>query len=305
MRLLDMEPDVRQFVYLDSGAVNSLLASMFMTVPEAVREVAEESEEEGSESEGKAGIDLGSLLSLGGSHARSSSESERELSEVSKRVNDQYRYSILIDSIEEEKTTPEITEIDNESDIEDIELGDLVRVRGSCKPDPLYPILSGLQYIVEATSDAPQGGGFFAQLMQSASQLGQVEQFYQLLYHGWIGLEVDAPTDQWGVATTVDTQNMWVDPDREFRSQNKYTIFGRVREINDEDTIWDLIEALRMMDSVSSNSESEDTRAKLVGKVLDSMDEQNDSEFELPEIQPDDFILEGKSIIIDPIAIHW
>ncbi|MCG1001874.1 MULTISPECIES: hypothetical protein [Halobacterium] len=300
-----MNRDVRQFVYLDSGAVNSLLASMFMAVPETVRDVAEESEEEGSQSEGRAGIDLGSLLNLGGSHARSSSETERELSEVSKRVNDQYRFSILIDSFENDHTDPEITDLTSDSDIEDIELGELVRVVGSCRPDPLYPLLSALQYIVESTSDAPQGGGVFAQLMQNASQLGQVEQFYQLLYHGWIGLEIDAPTGQWGVATTVDTQNMWVDPDREFRSQNEYTILGRVREVNDEETIWDLIEALRMMDSVSSDSENSEFRAKLVGRVLDSMDEQNESEFELPEIHPEDFILEGKSIVIDPIAIHW
>ena len=300
-----MEPDIRQFVYLDSGAVNSLLASMFMTVPETVREVAEESEEEGSESEGKAGIDLGNLLSIGGNHARSTSATERELSEVSKRVNDQYRYSILIDSFEDERTPPEITDLNSDNNVNSVELGELVRVEGSCKPDPLYPLLSALQYIVEATSDAPQGSGFLAQLLQSTSQLGQVEQFYQLLYHGWIGLEVDAPVGQWSVATTIDTQNMWVDPDREFRSQNEYTIFGRVREINNEEAIWDLIEALRMIDSVSSDSESADIRAKLVAKVLDSMDEQNESEFKLPEIQPEDFILEGRSIIIDPIAIHW
>jgi|AntDeeMinimDraft_5_1070356.scaffolds.fasta_scaffold05004_3 hypothetical protein len=300
-----MDRDIRQFVYLDSGAVNSLLASMFMTVPETVREVAEESEEEGSESEGRAGIDLGTLLSVGGSHAHSSSQSERELSEVRKRVNDQYRYSILIDSFENENTRPEITDLEGDSDADDVELGELVRVMGSCRPDPLYPLLSALQYIVEATSDAPQGGGFLAQLMQNASQLGQVDQFYQLLYHGWIGLEVDAPVDQWSVATTVDTQNMWVDPDREFRSKNVYTILGRVREVNDEKSIWDLIEALRMIDSVSSDSESSDARAKLVAKVLESMEDQNQSEFELPDIEPDDFILEGKSIVIDPIAIHW
>ena len=60
-----------------------------------------------------------------------------------------------------------------------------------------------------------------------------------------------------------------------------------------------------MMDTVSSDDESSKMRAKLVGEVLDSMEEQNESEFELPEIQPDDFVIEGKSVIIDPIAIHW
>lgn len=90
-----MQPELRQFVYLDSGAVNSLLAPMFMTVPETVREGVEESEQEGTQSEGKEGINLGDLLNVGGSHGRSASETERELSEVSRRVNDQYRFSIL------------------------------------------------------------------------------------------------------------------------------------------------------------------------------------------------------------------
>jgi hypothetical protein len=300
-----MEQDLRQFIYLDSGAVNSLLASMFMAVPETVREVAEESEKEGTQSEGKAGLNLGSLLNLGGSHARSTSESEREMSEISKRVNDQYRFSILVNAIESSGTEPEITEITNDADIESVESGDLIRIEGSCRPDPLYPLLSSLQYFVEATSDAPDGGGFFTQLIQNQSQLGQVEQFYELLYHGWIGLDIETSLSEWNIGTTVSTQDMWVNPDREFRSQNQYTVFGRIREINGEEAIWDLIEVLRMMDTVSSDDESSKMRAKLVGEVLDSMEEQNESEFELPEIQPDDFVLEGKSVIIDPIAIHW
>jgi hypothetical protein len=278
---------------------------MFMTVPETVREVAEESEEEGSENEGKAGINLGNLLNFGGSHTRSSSDTERELSEVSRRVNDQYRYSILLNTIENSNTDPEIIEINSDSDIESVEPGDLVRVIGSCKPDPLYPLLSALQYIAESTSDAPDGRGVWAQLLQNTSALGQVDQFYQLLYHGWIGLEIDAEIDQWNVATTVNVENMWVNPDREFRSQNEYTVLGRVRDVTAEDTIWDLIEVLRMMDAVSSDEESSEARAKLVGKVLDSMDEQNESEFKLPSIEADDFVVEGKTVIIDPIAMHW
>ena len=300
-----MGRNLRQFVYLDSGAVNSLLASMYMTVPEKVREVAEETEEEGDQSEGKAGINLGSVLNLGGSHRRSRSETEREMSEVSRRVNDQYRFSILVETVESEGTEKSVTDIEGDEEAESVDPGDLVRVAGTCRPDPLYPILSALQYIVESTSGAPDGNGFFAQLMQSASGVGQVKQFYQILYHGWIGLEIDSPTDDWTIGTTIDTENMWVDPDREFRSQNEFTIFGRVRDVNDEDSIWDLIEALRMISAVSSEKETEEIRATLVAKILDSMDEENDSEFEIPEIQPEDFVVEGKSVIIDPIAIYW
>ena len=300
-----MSTNHRQFVYLDSGAVNSLLASMFMAVPETVREVAEESEEEGSQSKGEVGLKLSSLLNVGGSHARSSSESEREVSEINKRVNDQYRFSILVSTVEDDTAEPDVTELNRDRDMQNVDPGDLVRVKGSCRPDPLYPLLSALQYFAEATSNMPEGRGFLAQMMQNTSQLGQVEQFYELLYHGWIGLEINAPLDSWNVGATVGEQNMWVNPDREFRSQNQYTVFGRVREMTDETEIWDLIEALRLVNAVASDAESSEVREKLVAKVLESMEEQNESEFELPEIQPEDFVLEGKSVIIDPIAIYW
>ena len=300
-----MAQDLRQFIYLDSGAVNSLLASMFMTVPETVREVAEESQEQESETGAEAGLNLGSLLNFGGSHSQSTLEGNRNLSEVRQRVNDQYRFAILADTVESEEVDISIRELDAKSDIENLETGDLVRVSGSCQPDPLYPLLSALLYFAEATSEAPDGSGFWAQLVQNTSQLGQIGQFYQLLYHGWIGLEIDSPVDEYSVATTVNVENMWVDEGRTFRSQNEYTVFGRVREITNENSIWDIIEVLRLIGTVSSDEEIANIRAELVAKILDAVEEENDTDFQPPEMAPDDFVLEGKSIIIDPIAIYW
>jgi len=59
-----------------------------------------------------------------------------------------------------------------------------------------------------------------------------------------------------------------------------------------------------MVDEITSTKEATKMRAELVAKILQSMEE-NQGEFELPDIEPNDFILEGKSVIVDPIAMYW
>jgi len=164
---------------------------MSMTVPDTVKEVTEEAEEEGEESSTEGGGGLSDFLSFRRNSSSSSTESERNLSEVNRRVNDQYRFEVLTRVAESEETEQRITDLKKSNDAEKANPGDLVRVSGACGTDPLYPLLSALQYFVEATSETPESDGFFAQLMKNTSQIGQVEQFYELLYHGWVGLEVD------------------------------------------------------------------------------------------------------------------
>ena len=41
-----MTNELREFVYLDSMSVNSLLASQYMAIPEAIRDVSENIREE-------------------------------------------------------------------------------------------------------------------------------------------------------------------------------------------------------------------------------------------------------------------
>jgi hypothetical protein len=299
-----MSTELRQFVYLDSQAVNSILASMYMAVPRKLRNITEETDEEANEAGAEAGFKFGTFLNFGGYGSRSTSETERNLSRVEKQINDQYRFSILIKALEEDEET-RIYDIPNE-DTGEVESGSIIRLKGECTTDPLYPLLGALEHIIGATSEAPKGNGFWARLIQNQSELGQVEEFYQLLYGGWVGLDIFLNDTTRNFGTVINENQMWTNSYREFRGTNEYTILGRVQKQVPSGEIWDLVEALRVINSVTSDSEASANRAELVAKILESLEDQDESkEFELPELSPEDFVIEGPATIINPIAIYW
>jgi len=305
-----MSDNLRQFVYLDATSVNSLLASRFMAVPETVRNVAEEREEQSDENSFSAGINLHSLLNLGGSSTVGSTEGQRELSEVGKRINDQYRFSILVRTLEQSDDT-KIHDVSSGLQYDELEPGDLIRINARCTTDPLYPLLTALHYFVSAVNDVPQGNSFWSSLLQSQSQLGQVEQIYELLYGGWIGLKMEPQDADRNFGTVINDSETWVDPHREFRGSNEYTILGRVQNQLSDGEIWDIIEILRVLGSVASEDEMDERRIDLIIKMLDKLEEHNEeteegeNEFRLPEMDPDEFIIEGEATIVNPIAIYW
>lgn len=301
-----MSSSLREFVYLDTTSVNSLLASMFMAVPETVRDVAEESESDTDEKEGSVGLNLHSLLNFSGSTRTASTDEDRELSEVGRRINDQYRFSILVRALEQNDDV-EIHDILPEYTGNDLEAGDLVRVKGSCTTDPLYPLLTALHFFTSATSDIPQGNSFWSSLLQNQSELGQVEQIYELLYGGWIGLKMEPDGIGRNFGMAINESNTWIDPHREFRGSNEYSVLGRVQKQLSAGEIWDIIEILRVLDSAASNQEMGERRKELIARLLDELEEQNteDDEFRLPKMSPDDFIVEGEATVLNPIAIYW
>ena len=105
----------------------------------------------------------------------------------------------------------------------------------------------------------------------------------------------------------IQESETWVDPHREFRGSNDYTIFGRVQTQLSEGKIWDLIEILRVLDNASSEEEMDNRRIEFIVKLLNDLEEQNTGgeEFRLPDINPEEFVLEGEATIISPIAIYW
>ena len=301
-----MDSPLREFVYLDTTSVNSLLASMFMAVPETIRKVAAENEKKTDQTEMSAGINLQSLLNFGGSTSATSTTGTRELSEVGRRVNDQYRFSILVRALEQNDKR-EIHDIASDCDGSDIEPGSLVRLKGTCTTDPLYPLLTALHFLTSATNDIPQGSSFWTSLMQNQSEQGQVEQIYDLLYGGWIGLKMVPSGIDRNFGMAIDEPNTWIDPHREFRGSNEYTILGRVQNQLSTGEIWDVLEILRVLDSVASDDEMSEQRLELIARLLDELEDQNpdDEEFRLPEMNADDFVVEGEATIVDPIAIYW
>ena len=80
--------------HLDSASVNSLLASQYVALPEAVRQVSEDIG--GEDSQKGPNLTLGyGPAKVGGSYSSGESEQERRLSETERQINDQYRFSIL------------------------------------------------------------------------------------------------------------------------------------------------------------------------------------------------------------------
>lgn len=302
-----MSDSLREFVYLDTTSVNSLLASMFMAVPETVRDVAEESEEDTDEKEGSVGLNLHSLLNFGGSARTASTEGSRELSEVGRRINDQYRFSILVRALNQNNEV-EIHDISSEHTGSDLEAGDLVRIKGKCTTDPLYPLLTALHFFTSATSDLPQGNSFWSSILQNQSELGQVKQIYELLYGGWIGLKMESDGVERNFGMAIDESDTWIDPHREFRGSGEYTVLGRVQKELSAGEIWDIVEIFRVLDSVASEQEMDERRMELIARLLDELEEHNaedDNELRLPTMNPDDFIVEGKATVLNPIAIYW
>jgi len=300
----NMPSDVRQFIYLDSQAVNSLLASMSMAVPERVREVVEETEEEGEEASAEAKFNLPSFVTLGGGGKATHSEGSRDLSEIERYVTSQYRYDILEKALQDGDTT-DIHEFENTEDFSELDTGEIVKIRGTCTTDPLYPLLGALEHITEATSDAPSGNGLIAQLAQSQSEFGQVQQFYQLLYGGWVGLELTPNTGNHNFGLAINEELSTVDCYREFRGLNEYTVLARVQDQVQEDERWDLVEALRVIAGISPDVEIEQIRAELIGRILKEIDEQDNDGFELPELDPNEMFVNGPATILNPIALYW
>lgn len=299
-----MPADVRQFIYLDSQAVNSLLASMSMAVPERVREVVEETEEAGEEVSGEAKINIPSFMSLGGGGKATHSEGSRDLSEIERHVTSQYRYDILEKALQEEDST-NVYELDDTEDTSDLDAGEIVKIKGTCTTDPLYPLLGALEHITEATSEAPSGSGLIAQLAQSQSDFGQVQQFYQLLYGGWVGLELTPNTGDHNFGLAINEEFATVDCYREFRGLNEYTVLARVQDQVQEGEKWDLVEALRVIAGISPDVEIEQFRAEIIGRILREIDEQDNDGFQLPELDPGKMFVDGPATILNPIALYW
>ncbi|WP_081606167.1 MULTISPECIES: DUF6414 family protein [Haloferax] len=299
-----MSSDVRQFIYLDSQAVNSLLASMSMAVPERIREVVEETEKEGDEVSGEAKLNLPSFITFGGGGKTTQSERSRDLSEIERYITSQYRYDILERALQESDTT-EVYDLDNTEDFSELKPGDVVKISGFCTTDPLYPLLGALEHITEATSEAPSGSGLVAQLIQSQSDFGQVQQFYQLLYGGWVGLELTPNNNGHNFGLAINEDLTTVDCYREFRGLNEYTVLARVQDQIQEGEKWDLVEALRVIAGISPDVEADQFRAEIIGRLLRAIDEQDNDGFELPELDPSEMFVEGPATILNPIALYW
>lgn len=141
-----MPNELREFVYLDNMSVNSLLASQYVAIPETIRDLSEslEGEEVGGEVSGSVGVS--DFFRVSGQISGTESAEERSMAEIERRVNDQYRFSILYKSLNQTDKLTDLTEETNGN--LDFSQGDVIKVQGGCISDPFYRFLSGFSLIM-------------------------------------------------------------------------------------------------------------------------------------------------------------
>ncbi|WP_152423187.1 DUF6414 family protein [Natrinema versiforme] len=198
--------------------------------------------------------------------------------------------------------------IDENTDTSELQSGDLIKISGECRTDPLYPLANAVQLFMTATSKIPTGDSFLTSLIQNQSDKGEFDNVIDLVYNGRVGMEVIPKNipDKFGLV--INESDTWIDPKQEFNTTNQYTILGRIQEKTSEDDIWDLLEIFRVLSSVSTDEEVMAMRAEIIGRLMQRLEENREESDEpsiIPEINPDDFIIRGPATIINPIAIYW
>jgi hypothetical protein len=302
-----MEP--RQFVYIDDEAVRSLLASHSIAAPETVREKSEQVTEDG------AGIDFGVGLDLPGFGSAdvgadfSQSEVGRGVYEASRKVNEQYLFNILYETLDEEDVITDLTQGVNDYSLSN---GDIIKIRGRGRLDATYRLVSILEYFYTVTDD---------------EQAEQFTQAREVAYGGKIGMKIQFEDSISSFAMLMEEENLWVDHQRELMQEHEYVVLGRVREIIDGDEKWDYADILRLGSTIVSEKTMETGREMIsefissIGDFRQTVDvpdfagatmedfqnedfEQTESTIEL-DIDDEELVLDGPAFVIQPVAVYW
>lgn len=254
------DSELREFVYLDSLSVNSLLASLHMAIPNAVERVLEDEETDQDTNGVNAGINLQSILNIGG--RKESTDTERELSQTTTtaRINTQYRFSVLYRVLDDLGRITDLTDEDLKSEnIGALNARDVVKIRGRCSTDPLYRMMGSAELLEEASPDQDQP-------VEQESVVSQRDQFY----NGMVGLKLEPENESEPFGMAVKRENLWIDDRREFLGQQEYTVLGRVEGIIPSDREWDLVDALRALEGFLPPDKHSEMREELLDEMFES-----------------------------------
>jgi len=232
--------EFRQFIYLDNLAVQTLLASYNIAAPESVRESREAITEESSGLDFRAGINLPSMAELKIGANSSGAETAKEIFEAEKRINDQYLFSILHDALED---SDEIVDLTGSTEKISFSTGDMVKIRGEVKTDPIYRVLSVLSIINDLNL-----------VDETEDDLDQIEDIRELLYANQVGLSLQVEESMSSFGMSLDLDNMWGDENREFLGRREYVAVGRIRETFGRENKWDYADIMRLTDTIASEA---------------------------------------------------
>ncbi|AOW79355.1 hypothetical protein HTSR_0148 [Halodesulfurarchaeum formicicum] len=312
-----MSQNLREFMYLDSLSVQSLLASMDIAVTEEEVEVQEEGETERTSGGFSGSLSIPWIGSGGGSVDVASSKTGSEMLETRKKINDQYLFSQLYTELENNNqitTIPEDKPDGNSGQIE-LESGDVVEINGDAKTDPLFRMLNVVS--------------LFARIDQFDIDEQQILEAKKAIYGKQIGMMVDVEEDDWSYAMSIERKNLWVDdPQREFLGARPYSVLGRVEEIVPPKKEWDFLDILRIAGTIFSDDTLDSVRTvgrNFIGTIdgyeqevpfpsLRGLSVQDMQEMDEPptrdrtisvDIKDKEISVEGTALIIDPIAVYW
>lgn len=328
------DKELREFIYLDSLSVQSLLASLTTGISEQAIEVTEQTEQVQRRAGLNAGISQGPA-NLKGNINISETETGTDILETSKRITDQHIFDELYELLD---SRGEITSLpddwDNTPDSYNIDSDDLdvVKIKGEGKTDPVYRMANVLSLISRIEILSEYGDqNITSQADNSTDDMDlseTIEDLKDVVFADQIGVEFEVD-DSISYVASVDTDNLWVDdPRREFADSRTYTVLGRVvGEIPNEER-WDYIDILRI-GSTFLDSDSMDSIRAVVSQFIDMIDRlseriplpdmesiaiddmqgdgavpKEDSDFKM-NIEDKKIYVEGPGLIIDPIAIYW
>lgn len=271
---------LREFVYLDSMSVNSLLASHYMSVPQKVIEAVEDHEENQAQKGVEASLNLPNLLQLGGNTESSYSEKEVGRRRITNRINDQYRFTVLLKTLEEEGKIHDLTdengkdrdqtqtnshenkEVQNEDykewDIfKEEKLVDAKIVTSSEKDEENIKLSPGDVVKIKGkcrTDPLFRAFGLVSLLEPDDSGMRfklpnemQMDEQRKRLYNGMVGLKIETEKGKGPFGMVVKEEKLWIDGRREFLRPREYTILGRVEGDIPSDAKWDLVDYFRVL----------------------------------------------------------
>lgn len=303
-----MTDELREFVYLNSMTVNSLLASQQVAVPETVRDVSEEVYETTDEGSIGGSVDVWGVGNISGELARGDSDQTSQLAETQKRINDQYRFSILYSALKDEDKLVDL----NQEQADDDESfsygqGDVIKAEGECVTDPFYRVLSSILSLMRISKIEQIEEGHTDDFDEMTDSEGNwiFETWREILHGERIGLRIDSDDFRYPVVMSVDTSDLWVNPERSFTHGRRYTVVGRVSRVLTRNSRWDFVDLLQIMGQTFSD-ESLDQFRDVFAEVGESLGDSNNDEYSLDvNVSRDDYVVEGPAIVVEPVAIYW
>jgi hypothetical protein len=300
-----MANELREFVYLDTMSVNSLLASQYVAIPESVRDVSEDIE--GEESSRGINFNLGyGPAQIGADASSGENEQARRLSETERRINEQYRFSILHQVLDNDDQIVDLEVTGDDGTAPSFSAGDIVKVSGKCSTDPIYRVLSAIDLmfrVFDMEGVAEEVEGDPNELIESTGEtfFGSMR---DVLHGERIGLRLEPDEFSRPVVMSLDMDNMWVSAEREFLGTHDYTVVGRVDKVMPGSDNWDFIDLLQIMDTVFSEEDIDNIRDGLAD-LVSNFGEGGDEDAFTVDLTEDDFVVTESAVVVSPVAIYW